>query len=224
MNKLITLILIVLTTSTYAQKGLNLGISGNLNTVWIVNQNAYGAEEYDYKLKTGSGAGIDVGYNLTNHLGIFTGFKFSNQGQKYESSKHTGETRDISLKYNYVPLLFRFTGGSSKVKFYVQAGPQFGFLSDAKYTYKNPNVPVEFSMAFKDRFTKSDNGINFGLGANIDIITNLYVSAGLDFFYSFRDINDDKFHIPDHSGVYQASKNALGGLRIGVSYILFGED
>ncbi len=224
MKRIITILLLSISTYAFAQKGLHLGASGSFNTVWIVNQNAYGGEEYDYTLKTGGGAGIDAGYNFTNHLGVFTGFKFANQGQSYESSKNTGQTRDISLKYNYIPLLFRFTGGSSKVKFYAQAGPQFGFISDANYTFEDPNTASSFTLGIKERFTKNDNGINFGLGANIDIITNLYISAGMDFFYSFNDINDEDFHIPDSSGVYEASKNATGGLRIGVHYILFGEN
>lgn len=224
MKYITTITLLLLVNSLFAQKGLHAGLSGNYNTVWIVNQNAYGGEEYDYTLKMGGGAGIDVGYNFTNHLGLFTGFKFSNQGQSYESSKNTGETRDVSLKYSYIPVLFRFTGGSSKVKFYAQAGPQFGFINDATYTYENPNTKISQSYNFKERYTKNDNGINFSLGANIDLITNLYLSAGLDFFYSFNDINDEKFHIPDSSGVYEPSKNATGGLRIGVHYILFGEN
>lgn len=223
MKYISTLTLLLISNCLFAQKGLHLGASGTFNTVWIINQNAYGGEEYDYTLKLGGGAGVDVGYNFTNHLGLFTGLKFSNQGQSYESSKNTGETRDISLRYNYIPVLFRFTGGNSKVKFYAQAGPQFGFINEAKYTYENPNADVTASLVITDRFTKNDNGINFGLGANIDIITNLYVSAGMDFYYSFNDINDPKFHIPDSSGVYEPSKNATGGIRIGVHYILFGE-
>lgn len=223
MKKLLTALFIIISSFAFAQKGLHLGASGNLNTVWIVNQNAYGGEEYDYTLKTGAGAGLNVGYNLTDHIGVFTGFKFSNQGQSYESSKNTGETRDISLRYNYIPLLVRFTGGSSSVKFYAQAGPQFGFISNATYEYDGPTIdPIKGDI--KDRFNSGDNGVNFGIGANIDITSKIYINAGLDLFYSFNDINEEKFHIPDSSGVYEPSKNATGGLNIGVHYILFGKE
>ena len=82
------------------------------------------------------------------------------------------------------------------VKFYGQIGPQFNFLSNATLKYGD-TLSVKTSIPAKERFSKSDVGLNFGLGANIAIIPAIYVNAGLSFYYGFTDINSDEvLHTP----------------------------
>lgn len=237
------LILISFSTQSFSQKGFHSGLGGNFCTSWIINQNSYGGDEYDYTLKTGGGFGLITGYNITDHIGFQVEFRTASGGQSYEDSHsdRLGNTRDYSFKYTKMPVLFQFIGGSSTVKFYANAGVQFGFLSKATISVHN-EVPAIYDTSFnaKERFNSSDMALNFGLGANISITPNIYLSAGMGFDYSFGDINNgtatgagtftDKdggkhgWQWPDEhgTGIYKASKNATGGLFIAAHY-LFGK-
>jgi hypothetical protein len=236
-------------TNAYAQEGFHAGVSGSFNTVWIVNQNAYGGTEYKYKLKLGGGGGVDVGYNFTDHLGFQSGVMYSTQGQNYADSKNTGFIRDYSLDYVCVPLLFKYTGGNSNVKFYAQAGPRFSFLNSASlqgayqaaYSPGNINENAYLNNSTingKDRYTPDDVGITFGLGANIGLTKTIYISLGMNFFYSFNDINSNgpttdpnayylkgstsgTWHWPwYYNNVYSPSRNATGGINGGIHYLI----
>jgi opacity protein-like surface antigen len=232
---LILSVFIAISNISNAQKGAHVGLQSNLNTVWIVNQNSYGGEEFDYALKLGGGVGLALGYNFSDHLGLQLEVNTSSQGQKYESSKAQPtfeSTRDYSLKYITLPVLFKYTSGEGVVKFYFQAGPQFSFLQDAQLTYGFAATDVVLDGT--SRYSKTDIGAAFGLGANINVTPFLYINAGLNFFYSGNDINssektnevgtytDGTWRWPDQSKQeYKASHNATGGLNIGVHY-LFG--
>ncbi|MEI7801066.1 MAG: porin family protein [Bacteroidota bacterium] len=226
--------------NSFAQKGFHAGLGGNFSTTWIINQNSYGADEYDYTLKTGGGFGLITGYNITDHIGFQVEFRTASGGQSYEDSHsdRLGNTRDYSLKYTKIPVLFQFIGGSSTVKFYANAGVQFGILNKATISVHN-EVPAVYDLTVDamDRYNKSDMALSFGLGTNITIIKTIYLSAGLGFDYSFSDINNGSstaagtftdaqgvsqgWHWPDEhgSGIYKASKNATGGIFIGAHYL-----
>ena len=242
--KRIALIIFVITLTTinsYSQKGFHAGLGGNFSTTWIINQNSYGSDEYDYTLKTGGGFGIITGYNITDHIGFQVEIRTASGGQSYEDSHSDkiGNTRDYSLKYTKIPVLFQFIGGSSNVKFYAIAGVQFGFLNKSSISVHN-EVPAVYDLTIDaaDRFNKSDMALNFGLGANITLVPAIYLSVGLGFDYSFSDINNGSstavgtyvdpqgvnqgWHWPDEhgNGIYKASKNATGGLFIGAHYLI----
>lgn len=216
-----------------AQKGAHIGLHGLGNTVWILNQNSYGLEEFDYTLKTALGGGLVAGYNFTNQLGFQLELNALNLGQNYESSKGANQVRKYNLNYIGIPVLLKYTGGDGNVKFYGQLGPQFLFLNDANLDYTDTTGSNTITIAAKDRFSPSDIGLNFGIGANISILPQLYVNAGLSFYYGFTDINNGdvtnapgtypqtgNWRWPDKSkGKYEPSNNAYGGLDIGLHYL-----
>src|ERR1035437_9491839 len=107
MKKLLALVVTIsfLSVSAFAQKGFHVGLGGNFNSVWIVNQNAYGNPEYDYKLDLGGGGGLVLGYNLTNHFGFEGAVMSSKQGQKYVNHDNATLTRDVNLHYIAIPVL-----------------------------------------------------------------------------------------------------------------------
>lgn len=238
-----------------AQRGPHIGAHGLLNASFILNQNSYGLEEYDYQQTFGAGAGLVLGYNVTDHIGFQTELNLVKLGQNYQRSKTPVDYRKYSLNYVAFPVLFKYTSGEGMVRFYGQIGPQFMFLTDASVKYLDsaenvqavynapapaggfkPVATVSGALA-KPRFNKSNVGLNFGLGANIHVLPSFYVNAGLSFYYGFSDINSDAattdplayyaggtgngtWQWPDLSlGKYEPSRNAYGGLDIGVHYI-----
>lgn len=210
MKYIFTVVLLAgLVFNGHAQRGFHVGAHGLINASFILNQNAYGLEEYDYQQTFGPGGGLVLGYNFTDHVGVQTELNLLNLGQNYQRSQNPVDYRRYSLSYVAIPVLLKYTSGEGMVRFYGQIGPQFMFLTDASIEYLDAaenvqtvyNAPrhggglkevtsVSGALA-KPRFNSSNTGLNFGLGANIHVLPSLYVNAGLSFYYGFSDINSD---------------------------------
>lgn len=225
------LLSIVCSTPGFSQQGFHVGLGGNFNTVWIVNQNAYGLKEYDYQLDLGGGGGIVLGYNISDHFGFQAEIKSSKQGQKYVEHNNSSLTRDVKLNYVAIPVLLKVIGGSSNVRFYSNAGIQYNILTDATlegYYY----LPQPMNIPASERFNSTDLGVNFGLGGDVFFTDNLYMNVGMSFYYSLTDINAKSgtgifayqgktWQWPDNhgAGVYKASRNGTGGFSLGLHYL-----
>lgn len=237
MKKLLTLILMGLffIPATYAQKGLQLGVNYMYLSSNIVYQNVWGVGEiYDYKLTNKSSYGIDVGYNFTEKMGIYTGFWMTQSGQDY-TDDYDGYNweRQISLNYNIIPVMMRFSNSLNRINFLGGVGVSFAFLSKAeqKWTRDGNDVTIypeegDYNIAdpdVTDRFESSDIFLNIELGARIFILDELYVDATFFGAYGVKDINAADWQTPNKDGDYNGSHNAFGGIKMGVAYILFGE-
>lgn len=139
---------------------------------------------------------------------------YSMQGSsdKYsESSMTTKYTYDSQLKLNYlnVPLMFKL---KATEKFFVEAGPQVGFLLSLKQTdtttrvYNNTTTVSEYSNDNKDGANTVDFGLNFGAG--YDFTKN--VSAGLRYNLGLSNIAKDS---PDYK-----VKNSVFSLAVGYTF------
>ena len=238
MKKLLTLILLglMIIPVTYAQKGLQLGANYMYLSSSIVNQNVWGlGREYDYKMSYNSSFGLDVGYNFNEKMGIYTGFWMTNLGQGYtDEYDDSSWERELSFKYNIIPVMMRFSNSLNRVHFLSGIGVGFGFLSSAEQTWTQDGNTistlqpddVNYNVAEKDvtvRYVKSDIFVNLELGARIYILDELYVDASLFGAYGLKDINAEEWQIPNNNGEYNASHNAFGGFKVGVAYVLFGE-
>ena len=120
MKKLFTLLMIgMLATASYAQKGLNLGANLMPLSSSIINQNTWGnGHEYDYAVTFNTSFGFDVGYNFTDQLGIYSGYWVTNLGQKY-TDNYDGSAwdRSLKLKYNIIPIMLKYSSSKSRVNF-----------------------------------------------------------------------------------------------------------
>lgn len=222
MKKIITTFFsgLIFSTGLFAQ-GFHAGVNFQYGSVWVVNQEHYGGSELEYKLKLGAQFGLSLGYNFSEHLGVQTNINLSHQGQDYESSDSAGTyVRKLDLHYMNLPVLFKFVGGASNARFYTLLGPQFAFLSKADNS--EPAYNGGAVQDYTERFNKTDVQIFIGLGTEITLTDVLVLNAGLHLTYGFSDINASGWQIKNHSGVYDASYNATGGINIGLHY-LFGQ-
>ena len=226
-------------TASYAQKGLSLGANGAVTGIAILNQNTWGVgAEYDF-LTTFSGSyGVDVGYNFTDNLGLYTGFWFMTFGQDYKDS-YDGSIweRGLRFKYNVIPIMFKYTGSQAKVNFVGGIGILYAMMNQSDQTWtmdgsdfheigETINSKEEFDLGASDvtdRYTKNDIILNLELGARIIVIENLYIDASLNFGYGLTDINDPDYHFVNKDGNYDPSHNAYVGFKVGMAYVLFGE-
>ncbi len=152
---LFTIILgLTIMASLKAQTGLHIGLQGQFNSTWIINQNAYyNLSQMDYEYKWGPAGGINVGYNWLDNYGAQIEFNYSFMGQyykdlirdfgPYEDPEHplqqtAVETyRYIDLTYLHIPVLFKYMEGDKKdaIKYHMMGGLQFGILMGAEQTY-----------------------------------------------------------------------------------------
>lgn len=210
---IITLLALNIINNLFAQQGLHVGLMGNFNTVWIANQNAYGGEEYDYKITFGGGGGAAAGYNFTDNIGVQLDALLSTQGQKYMESAGGTNEREVKLNYFIIPLLFQYVSGGDGAKFYANLGPEFGFLQKATLVFNGQN------SVGTERFNSTDVGIRMGLGGNIPLTDALYVTAGMDFMLGITDINDSDWQFGTPQNPYAPSRNVTAGAAIGIYYM-----
>lgn len=242
MKRFYTLLLVLIiasTTTTYAQKGLNIGVSGSFISTSIVNQNTWGnGHEYDYEITYSSNYGFDVGYNFTSNFGFYTGFSFYNLGQEYSDSYDDKDwERNLTFKYNVIPIMFRYTSSSDKIKFIGSVGILYAMLNKAEQTWTGGGVPFHeegmtldsnkpFDLGADDvtnRYSKNDIMLNVELGIRVETIDNLFVDVLMNVGYGLTDINEADYRFVDTDNNYDASHNLFGGLKVGVAYVLFGE-
>lgn len=239
----ITLLIIGASISmTMAQKAnhFEAGLQGGFGPIFIVNQNNYGLREMDYELKYGAAFNLQLGYNFTENIGLFTEIGKQAMGQKYTDTwENFDVARDIDMSYLNIPLLFKYSYGESRARFRLLVGPQLAFLSKAEQTYTVNGMEIEgqfelenkddetFDVGAKDitdRFNSMDIGVVLDLGADIFLMENiLYLSAAARLNYGFTDINASAFQLNNIDGNYDPSHNAGGVFMIGIHYIIAGK-
>ena len=138
-------------TFAMAQKvGIKAG--GNLATI----------SQSDAKSKIGFYAGLSLNAPLTDKLSIQPEVLYSLQGAKGQEiigGYKVDET--LNLGYINVPVMFQYAVADG---FFVEAGPQFGFLTSAKMKVSSNGVSAELDA--KDNMNTFDFGIGLGAGYN----------------------------------------------------------
>jgi hypothetical protein len=240
MKKTVVILFLLASVAGFGQKGLNLGLGGFGGSSGVVNQNVYGYPELDYDFPFSYGFNLNVGYGFTDHLGVVMQIGYAQLGQKYSDTRgDTSFTRDFSMSYLTIPVMFRYLSGGKAVRFYVAAGPELAFLLSAKqeYMYQTPNMtePAQYNKfavnkdgeAFnvgepdiKDRVTPIDYMVRIDFGVNISLAENLFMDAGLTMNYGLSDLNASAYRMEDYSGNYNPSHNFYGGITVGLSYRL----
>lgn len=171
---------------------VKFGVKGGLNLSKLTSTNGS-------KVLAGFNAGALVNFKLDNNWAIQPEVQYSTQGTKVKNDILWGAvTTEGSMKLDYinVPVLAQY---HIIDEFYLEGGPQIGFLTSAKA--KSGGVSVDV----KDNMKTVDFGLNFGFGYKFDMglgigarynfgLTNVYDSdkinrknsvAQIDLFYIF---------------------------------------
>ncbi len=247
---LLTIAVAIVALSTQAQS-FRLGISGGVNSTWLMNKNVFDANDgLDIAATFGGRVGIDAIYSFNDKVGVGIGFNFLSRN----SQKYTGDEAfldgDLTTQLNYfdVPITFRLTstGGT-----YFELGPQFGFLTSAKETYEG-DVASAFDYedySVKGAFNTTNVALILGFGADIDVSENVFITTGIRLGYGFSDVtkeyeSSEEFlsdnpdaafsnafyltsvaaQIDDDGDLnYEKTSRVFGGLHLGVSYKFGGK-
>jgi len=202
-----------------AQSGFDLGVSGTVNSTWILKQNNYGtlapfanavvrASEMAYKNTYGGNGGLCLGYKITKNWGIQTEVQYNATGQNYNDNFEGPATipegtfgninsrvnvqRVVKLSYIQIPLMAKFTIGKGNYNFFACLGPQIGIRTAAYEQVKIAGyvyLPDSLNFTADQKFEKVDFGFALQVGAQIFATKHLYFDLGLSFYEGVMDIN-----------------------------------
>ena len=179
--------LIFLTATVNAQH-VNIGIKAGLNLYTIKTDNGT-----DFDTKPGFNAGLIGHIHLSKQFAVQPELVYSAQGAKYNSG---GVETKVNLGYINVPVMFQYMFDNG---FRLQAGPQVGFLVNAKTETGNVSTDIKDNI----------NSIDFALGAGISYV-HPASGIGVDARYNLGLSN-----INDESTV----KSTNRGFQLGVFYL-----
>jgi len=177
MKKLFLGLGLVAGTFTFAQTSPTFGIKAGVN---ISSLSDDGFD--DTKSKAGFSGGLFMNAPLSEQFSIQPEVLYSQMGAKIEGKfANTAYSTTRSLDYITVPVMFQFRATPA---FYIEAGPEFGFLVSAK----DKDTVGNFSTTNQidtDNFNTFNMGLGLGLG--FDITKNIGVNAR--YVAGFTDIN-----------------------------------
>ncbi|NEW80735.1 MAG: PorT family protein, partial [Gelidibacter sp.] len=106
-------------------------------------------------------AGVFAEIALADSFYLQPELLYSTQGAKYEGPSSIF-TSDLKLNYINLPIMFKYDVAN---RFYLEAGPQIGFLVSAEENWEGTYGGITGSGEedVKDSFETTDFGVNFGL-------------------------------------------------------------
>jgi len=174
MKKIISSIVLIvfIIISTNAQSfGVKAGVNfANLDT----------NEDISWDSKTGFNLGIFAELELSEKFIFQPELLFSTQGAKFEEF---GAEVKAMANYINIPLMLKFKAVD---KFFIEAGPQIGFLTTAKTEITFDGETEEDD--FKDESKSTDFSLNMGL--SFDVMDKL--SLGARYSLGLTNIIDDQ--------------------------------
>lgn len=210
--------------SAKAQKGLQIGIEGNPQFGWLVNQDDMDSDLHEDLGSYGGAFGISGQYGFNENMGVGLNVLYSFQGSRY---KWKSVERTKSLQYLKIPLMYVFNVSiGTDVMFIGKIGPQLGLLTQATLLDKDREKIIDdFSKAFMsyDIGAMASAGISYKLSDYISIDASARYDIGgtnaEDEDYDLNIHNPDDIETPaPASSPRGATRNMTLGLTIGVRY------
>ncbi|MGV4414027.1 porin family protein [Chryseobacterium sp. T1] len=207
MKKLFVGLAVVVGSMSFAQQ---FGIKAGAN-ISSISKDGYD----DAKSKVGFYGGLFMNAPLSEQFSIQPEVLYSQMGADIkESYNFAGNTISSNgkrnLDYITVPVMFQF---KATPQFYIEAGPEFGFLVSAKQKgeFKVNNTTLSSSSEdVKDQYNNFNMGAALGLG--FDITKNFGINAR--YIAGFTDINKDGKTSLNNSD----NKNRNNNFQVGVGY------
>ncbi len=187
MKKLFLGAAIAMSSLTFAQQ---FGVKAGMNVSSMSKDEGLS----DQGSKIGFNAGVFMNAPIAENFSIQPELLFSQYGEKYDytvpATVVTPETRysgATHLDYVTVPVMFQY---NVIPNLYLEAGPEFGLLINAKDKYKNETTGETISESgdFKDDL----NTFNFGLGLGAGYYFTENIGLTARYVAGFTDIAKDR--------------------------------
>ena len=208
MKKLVLGAAIAMSSLTFAQQ---FGLKAGMN----VSSLSKDASMSDTKSKIGFNAGVFMNAPLAESFSIQPELLYSQMGNKSTittsstigantiTTKTTGST---DLDYVTLPVMFQY---KATPNFYLEAGPEFGFLVNSKVKSDN-----EFTEAIGNEIYKKDNmnSFNFGLGLGAGYYFTPNIGITARYVAGFTDVTKE------NSDVTTNAKNRNNTFQAGLAF------
>lgn len=174
------------------------GVKGGLNLSSLSGD----TDGLDLKSKFGFHAGGFVEIKFSEKFAIQPEVLYSTQGTRFDDMEVEGYKTKTCFNFDYinVPVMFKYFAVE---KFFIEAGPQIGFLTSAKARVKVDQLNIDNKEDIKENFESIDFGLNFGAG--YEFTENIFASAR----YNLGLANIAKTEAGDdskvHNGVFSVS-------------------
>ncbi|WP_300685891.1 porin family protein [Chryseobacterium sp.] len=181
MKKLILGLALTAGTLAFAQQKtstnpVTFGVKGGMNVSSLSN----GADLSDSKSKIGFNAGVFANIPVASNFSVQPEVIYNDLGSKvtreYSALGNTYRSEySRNLGYVAVPVMFQY---NATPEFFLEAGPEFGFLVSAKDKFKNStnnDSSTQIATLNKDDFQTFNFGI--GIGAGYYFLPNLGITA-----------------------------------------------
>ncbi|SNV35809.1 Uncharacterised protein [Chryseobacterium taklimakanense] len=157
MKKLFLGAAIAVSSLTFAQQ---FGIKGGMNVASISKDGTLS----DTSSKIGFNAGVFMNAPLAENFSIQPEVLYNDLGSKITYGQNDNNSYSTNLGYISVPVMFQY---NATPEFYLEAGPQFSFLVNAKNKLKDGNnntLVNDWTKLAKDNLNTFDFGLGLGAG------------------------------------------------------------
>lgn len=195
MKKLVLGLALTMGTLSFAQ---SFGAKAGMNVSTITDD-----VDMDQKSKVGYYAGVFVNLPVATEFSIQPEVFYNNLGAKYTALNQTAK---LNLDYITVPVMLQY---NATPEFYLEAGPEFGFLVNSKV--KSDNAAIEsLGNAIFDK--DNLNSFNFGVGIGAGYYFTKNVGLSARYVAGFTDFTKD------NSNVTTNSKNRNNTFQVGLNF------
>jgi len=135
-------------------------------------------------MRVSGNVGVFVHSQINSNWAIQPELLYSGQGRKYVSADHNDRTN--ALDYIQVPVMLQYY---PTTKFYVEAGPQVGFLASS--SLKNSSGD---KITNTEKYSKADVAINVGAGVNATRRIGFFARYGFGLTNVIKNDPDGPYH------------------------------
>lgn len=190
MRRLFVTLMTVFCFTTFVNAQVEYGIRGGLNMSNLEGDVENTENYYSFHI------GFFTSFKITDRLSIQPEIQYSSQGADYEytfSEADLQGSEDGELRFQYLnlPVMFKFDIAKG---FFVQAGPQAGYLAHSKQV-TNYIEKQEGNIVYQDyssrNLRKFTNEIDYGVTAGIGYQFKDGLFAEVRYYYGLNDVIKD---------------------------------
>ncbi len=230
--KKVLLFIFAINIAIVAQAQYEYFIGGHAGGIMptILNQNAWGAQEYEYEFGPQLEFGIDFSVLYKEDKQFYIGLWKTVLGQAYTSNYNNQKwKRSIWSDYFIVPLIFRKTlRQGDNLDWAISIGALWGIRQNAKQTWslngKNITQVQDAALWHKkywlsqpdvdDRYVRNDYMVYLDIGARKHLSESLYLDILLYGAVGPMDMNAKEWRIENRKKIYEPSRNGFGGIKL----------
>lgn len=218
-------IFVVTGVNSFGQKGLYIGIEGTPQFSRLFNADDNRSDDFERFGTFNANFGITSHFGFTEYFGVGANLLYSFQGQRYG-----WRDMDLSKKLQYVkiPLTVDLRLPMFFYTWYLKAGPQFAFLTNAKIDEWEGG---EFVSDQGDAYLNMEFGGVVQIGSEFELSNQLSLDVAVRGDAGFTNAEDEDYSLnihnprdmvfPSPGGASRAmTSNMTLGISFGVKYKL----